>query len=125
MFSIMSYIKLDGRYTRANGYHFVLLNHLWHGEKVSMPHYLLYSMNANVKDKSKNSQGDHALHQGLMVFIYDLLKAKKIAHSLSLNSESKDDEIDDDFSEGFNSESDSMSEMKSSADKKGKQKMSS
>lgn len=74
----MHYITLDGRFTKFYGYHFVLLNHFRHDEKVNFPYFLLCSMNATIKAYKENPMGDTAMHQGLMVLIYDHLKANQI-----------------------------------------------
>lgn len=54
LFASITYITLDGRFTRAYGHHFVLLNHFRHGEKVSLPYYLACSMDHNIKEVQKD-----------------------------------------------------------------------
>ncbi|WP_258316876.1 hypothetical protein, partial [Escherichia coli] len=71
LFVLMRYITLDGKFMKVYGYHFVLLNHFRHNDKVNFPYFLLYSMNASLKAYKENPQGDTAMHQGLMVLIYD------------------------------------------------------
>lgn len=50
LFASIEYITLDGRFTRAYGHHFVLLNHFHHGERVSLPYYLACSMDHTIKE---------------------------------------------------------------------------
>lgn len=50
LFATISYITLDERFTRACGHHFVLLNHFYYGDKVSLPYYLACSMDHTIRE---------------------------------------------------------------------------
>lgn len=114
LFSIMWYITLDGRFTKVYGYHFVLLNHFKYDEKVNIPYILICSMNATIKAHRENPKGDTAMHQGLMVLIYDHLKSNQIACPQLSISDSEEEGSDSDFSMGDESKSDSKSEIEES-----------
>lgn len=62
LFATISYITVDGRFTRAYGHHFVLLNHFRHGDKVSLSYYLACSMDHTIREMQKDSQKDHAFN---------------------------------------------------------------
>lgn len=118
-FATITYITLDGRLRRAYGYHFVLLNHFRHGEKVSLPYYLVCSMDHTIKEMQKDPQGDHALHQGLMVLFYKLLKWKSIEKPIR-GKNTRDDDTESEYS-GFNFDSETEGESKDLS-KKGRNK---
>lgn len=115
LFVIMCYITLDGRFTKVYSYHFVLLNHYRHDEKVNFPYFLLRSMNATIKAYKENPMGDTAMHQGLMVLIYDHLKSNQIVCPQP-SIESKEDGSDSIFSIDEGSNSDPTSDSEESLD---------
>lgn len=80
LFEIMHYITLDGRFTKVYGYHFMMLNHFRYKDKFNMPYFLICSMNSTIKAHRENPKGDISMHQGLMVLIYEHIKANQIAH---------------------------------------------
>lgn len=116
LFVIMCYITLDGRFTKVYDYHFVLMNHFRHDEKVNIPYFLLCSMNDTIKAYKENPMGDTAMHQGLMVLIYDHLKANQIAHPQPSIFESEGGGSDSIFSLDKGSNSDPTSKSEESMD---------
>lgn len=119
LFSSITYITLDGRFTRAYGHHFFLLNHFRHGEKVRLPYYLACSMDHTIKEVQKDPKGDHALHQGLMVLFYKMLKGKCIEKPIK--GKNARDETTESQASGFNFDSETEGESEETS-KKGRNK---
>lgn len=115
LFASIEYITLDGRFTRAYGHHFVLLNHFHHGERVSLPYYLACSMDHTIKEIQKDPKGDHALHQGLMVLVYKMLKGKCIEKPIK--GKNARDETTESKDSGFNFDSKTEGESEETSKK--------
>ena len=60
------------RFDRVRTHHFVFLNHLDYGVKVSFPFYLYSSLHKNIFGYKKNP----TLHEGLLLFLYEHFKAQ-------------------------------------------------
>ena len=73
--AIIEYITLDPRFDQARTHHFVLLNHFWHNNKISFLVYLLTSMSKVVDSLKKKPTVKPALHEGLLLLIYEHFKA--------------------------------------------------
>ena len=78
LFSLIEYVTLDGCFTKICGHHFMLVNHFRHGLRIDFPFYLCQSLGSTNLTLSNDLEGDHAFHEGLMVLIINLLKAKKV-----------------------------------------------
>lgn len=65
----MSYLTLDGQYTRVYGHHFFILNHFGHGVKMSFPFYLMSALRTNFSGHRKNPAKFSIVHEGLLVVI--------------------------------------------------------
>lgn len=104
----MEFITLYGRYTRVYSYHFVILNHFLYKEKISLPYYLLCALNVRIMDAISNPKTNPALHEGLMVVLYNHIKNTTIQLNIVEVSESDEelDDLDDDDGEGYDTEAD-------------------
>jgi hypothetical protein len=70
---IMKYLMLEGRYGVYYYYHFPLLNHFRNRDFVSIPFFLLHSLEdmvSNVKVKRKKGANFTIIHQGLIFRLY-------------------------------------------------------
>lgn len=45
---VMKCFTLEGRYTSMQDYHFPILNHIRHGDKINLPYFLLNSLVASI-----------------------------------------------------------------------------
>jgi hypothetical protein len=81
--AIIEFISLETRFDRVRTHHFVLLNHFHYGTKVSFPFYLFSSMNKNISGYKKKPSANPALHEGLLLFLYDYFKAHSRSKSLA------------------------------------------
>lgn len=79
--TIMEYITVEGRFSRAHTYHFVLLNHFRHDKKVSLPYYLFRSLNKHSKNPSSP-----VLHCGLLLLIYEHCKTLALLENKRLST---------------------------------------
>ena len=77
----MEYLTLDERFTKCCGYHFMLANHFRHNVKINFPYYLKQSLSILVQALQRDPKGEHLCHEGLMVLILNVLKAKSIVRS--------------------------------------------
>lgn len=66
---IMDYFTLDGHFTRVYSHHIFLLNHFRHNVRVSLPFFLMSSLQTSFKDHRKNLVKYHILHEGLLLLI--------------------------------------------------------
>ena len=73
--AIIEYISLDTRFDRVRTHHFVLLNNFCYGVKVSFPFYLYTSMCKVIFGHKKKPSTNLALHEGLLLMIYEHFKA--------------------------------------------------
>ncbi len=79
--AVIKYITLDPRFDKPRTHHFVLLNHFWHSRKISFPFYLLTSMSKAVVSFKKKPTNNPALHEGLLLLIYEHFKAQTISNA--------------------------------------------
>ena len=87
--AIIKYITLDTKFDHICTYHFMLLNHFSYGVKISFPLYLYLSMNDNINEfKDKNTR-NHALHEGLLLLIYEHFKARTTSKQIKDKKEGK------------------------------------
>lgn len=96
----MEFITLDGRFTRVYNYHFVILNHFWYKEKISIPFYLLCTLNTGIKDAISNPNPNIAMHEGLMVILYNHIKNTTVHLNIAEVSKSEEDLDDSDNEDG-------------------------
>ncbi len=75
LWAIIEYISLDTRFDRVRTHHFVLLNHFYHGVKISFPFYLFTSMCKGISRHKKKPFVNPTLHEGLLLLIYEHFKA--------------------------------------------------
>ena len=73
--AIIEYITLDPRFDHVRTHHFILLNHFWHGSKISFPYYFLTSRSKAVSSFKKKPTINLALHEGLLLLIHEHFKA--------------------------------------------------
>ena len=78
---VIEYIMLDPRFDRARTHHFVILNHFWHNVRNSFPFYLLTSLSKVVESFKKKPTANSALHEGLLLLIYEKFKAQTISNA--------------------------------------------
>ena len=81
--AIIEYISLDMRFDRVRTHHFFLLNHFCYGVKVSFPFYLYSSMHKNIFGYKKKPSANPALHEGLLLLLYEHFKAQSRSKSMS------------------------------------------
>lgn len=100
----MEFINLDGRYTMVYSYHFFILNHFRYKEKISIPYYLLCALNVGIMDVISNPKTNLAMHEGLMVVLYNHIKNNTAQLNIVEVSKSNEelDDLDDDDGEGYN-----------------------
>lgn len=82
---IMRYITLDDQYASILSYHFMILNHFSHNKRISLPFYLLSSLENNMVNQTKNSD-NRILHQGLIMIIMEYAKDHGIKPSRVVKS---------------------------------------
>ena len=87
--AIIKYITLDTKFDRICTYHFVLLNHFRYGVKIFFPLYLYSSMNDNINDFKEKNTRNPALHEGLLLLIYEYFKARTIRKHIRDRKEGK------------------------------------
>ena len=88
---IIDYVTLDPKFDRVRLHHFVLLNHFRHKVKISFPFYIYTSMAKNIEGFKKFLVKNPALHEGLLLLIYDFLKTQTRGKSIGvLGGSSKD-----------------------------------
>lgn len=75
--ALMRYFILDGRYTTLYGHHFVMLNHFQHSKLISLPFYLVLSLEEGIANFRKNPRNTF-LHEGLILLVIDFIKANCI-----------------------------------------------
>lgn len=68
----------------------MLLNHLRHDMKVSIPFYLHVSINENINGYREKNIANLALHEGLLVLIYEYFKAQTLGKEIYDNKERED-----------------------------------
>lgn len=106
---IMSYLTLDGFYTRVYGNQFVNINHFCHGMNISFPFYLMSYLRIIFSDHHKNPSKFPILHEGLLVLIdahfHGLPPPKVFFHNASKNKDTSAGESDNEAS-GFGSKED-------------------
>ena len=71
---LIEYVTLDPRFDRIRTHHFVLLNHFRHKVKISFPFYIFTSMAKNIEGFKKIPVKNPALHEGLLLLVYEFLK---------------------------------------------------
>ncbi len=59
-------------------HHFVILNHFHHKSRISIPFYLLTSMNKAISSFKKKATVNRALHEGLLLLIHEHFRAQSI-----------------------------------------------
>ena len=79
--AVIKYITLDPRFDRACTHHFVILNRFWHNVRISFLYYLLTSMSKTVESFKKKPTANPALHEGLLLLIYEHFKAHTISNA--------------------------------------------
>lgn len=70
---IMKYLMLEGRHIVYYFYHFPLLDHFRNREFVSIPFFLMHTLEdtvMNVREKKKKGANFTILHQGLMFCLF-------------------------------------------------------
>ena len=75
LWDIIEFISLDTRFDRVRTHHFVLLNHFCYGVQVSFSLYLFSSMNKNISGYKKEPSANPALHEGLLLLLFEYFKA--------------------------------------------------
>ena len=73
---IIEYVTLDPRFDRVRTHHFVLLNHFRHKVKIYFPLYIYTFMKKNIEGFNKCPVKNPALHEGLLLMIYEFLKTQ-------------------------------------------------
>lgn len=76
---------MEGHFTRAHTYHFVLLNHFRHEKRVSLPYYLFRSLSRSLNKHNKNPSNP-VLHYGLILLIYEHYKILAIQENKRLST---------------------------------------
>lgn len=79
---LIEYITLDSRFDRIRTHHFVLLNHFRHGFKISFPFYLYTSLSKGIEDFKRKPITNPALHEGLLLLVYEFFKTQTKGKSL-------------------------------------------
>ena len=83
LWAIIEYISLDTRFDRVRTHHFVLLNHFHYGVKILFPFYLYTSMCKGISRHKKKPSKNLALHEGLLLLIYEHFKAQTRSKTLT------------------------------------------
>lgn len=83
--AIMEYITVEGHFTRAHTYHFVLLNHSRHDKRIYLPYCLSRSLSRYLNKHSKNPSNPK-LHCGLILLIYEHCKILAIQENKRLSA---------------------------------------
>lgn len=104
----MEFITLDGRFTRVYNYHFVILNHFWYKEKISMPYYLFCALNVGIKASISNPKTNPTMHESLIVILHNHIKNTTIHLNITEIYESEEvlKDSDDDDGEGYDVKAD-------------------
>lgn len=79
---IIEYFTLDPRFDRIRSHHFVMLNHFRHAVKIYFPFFLFTSMSKSIKGFKNKPINNLALHEGLLLLVYEFLKAQTRGKSL-------------------------------------------
>lgn len=77
---IMRYITLDGRYASIFSHYFTILNHFRHGRLISIPFYLVSSLENSLVKHSEN-QDNLVIHEGLILLIMEYAQAHEVKPS--------------------------------------------
>ena len=80
---------LDIRFDHICTYHFVLLNHFRYGVKISIHFYLYSSMNDNIHDFQDKKMRNLALHEGMLLLLYEYFKFGIISKKIKNKKEGK------------------------------------
>ena len=68
-----------------------MANHFRHGVKISLPFYLYTSLTKNIEGYKKNPVKNPALHEGLLLLVYEFLKTLTIGRTIvNPNSDSEE-----------------------------------
>lgn len=79
---VIAYITLEMRFDRVRTDHFVLLKHFWYEAKISILFYLFSSTNKNILRYKKKPNASPALHEGLLMFLFEYFKSQSRSKSL-------------------------------------------
>ena len=82
---LIEYVTLDSHFDRVRTYHFVLLNHFWHGVKILFTFYLFTSLCKALSSFKKKPSANPALHEGLLLLMHEHFKALSISRNPSQN----------------------------------------
>lgn len=85
MNAIMEYITIEGRFSRAHTYHFVLLNQFRNEKRVSLPYYLFRSLSRSL-NKHNKIPSNPILHCGLLLLIYEHYKTLAMLENKRLST---------------------------------------
>ena len=96
---IIEYVTLDPRFDRVRTHHFVLLNHFRHKVKISFPFYIYTSMAKNIEGFKKCPVKNLALHEGLLLLIYEFLKTHTRGKTIRDSGSSSEDTTSSDSGE--------------------------
>lgn len=77
---IMRYITLDEHFASIFSYHFMILNHFRHDRRISLPFYLLSSLENSLTNHAKNDDNP-ILHEGLIMLIMEHNKSHGVKPS--------------------------------------------
>ncbi len=75
LYALIDYVTLDPRFDQVRTHHFVILNHFHHKKRISIPFYLLTSLNKEISSSKKKATVNLALHEGLLLLIHEHFKA--------------------------------------------------
>lgn len=73
---IIEYFTLDPKFDRIRSHHFVILNHFRHSVKISFPFFLFTSMSRSIEGFKNKPINNPALHEGLLLLVYEFLKSQ-------------------------------------------------
>lgn len=79
-------------------HYFVLLNHFRHDIKISFPYYLFTSMSKAISRFKKKPSMNPALHEGLLLLIYEHFKAQNLSKTPQHGSEASKESGSSSFS---------------------------
>ena len=110
--ALIEYVTLDSRFDRVRTHHFILLNHFWHGVKISFSYYLFTSLCKALSSFKKKPFPNLALHEGLLFLVYEHFKAL----SISINPKQNVPSFNISGSSSFSSDSDDIQSISSEED---------
>ena len=77
--ALIEYVTLDLQFDRVRTHHFILLNHFQHGVKILFSFYLFTSLSKVLSCYKKKPSANPALHEGLLLLVYEHFKALSIS----------------------------------------------